>query len=86
MNCAPVLPSTPSSPGRRYAQSHCFPITSISVASSGTLMKSFQTKRPGVSMATMPTVVMPVSHHSSFLFSGSYAARRPSWWRNFNTQ
>ena len=29
------------------------------------------TASPGANIAAMPTEVMPVSHHSSFLFSGS---------------
>ncbi len=40
-------------------------------ASSGTFTNLPQTKRPGASIAATPTEVTIVSHHSSFLFSGS---------------
>ena len=41
---------------------------------------------PGVSKATTPTAVRPVSHHSSLGFSGSWIAFRPSVWRNRHRQ
>jgi hypothetical protein len=64
-------PNLPSAPGNRYVQVHCWPTTSTGVASSGTVTNFAHTDRPGASIAAMPTEVMPVSHHSSFLFSGS---------------
>src|SRR6516225_1179771 len=65
-----VVPSRPSLPGRRKLHYHCWPMTSISVASAGTVTNWCQTKRPGANMAATPTPVPTVSHHSSLLFSG----------------
>jgi len=44
-------------------------MTSISVASAGTVTNWCQTNRPGANMAPTPIAVPMVSHHSSFLFS-----------------
>jgi hypothetical protein len=46
---------------------------------SGTVTNWFHTNKPGANMAATPTAVTMESHHSSFLFSGLYAARLPGW-------
>ncbi len=65
------VPSLPSAPGSRKLHSHCWPITSTSDASCGTVTNWFQTKRPGASIAATPKVVPVASQPSSRLFSGS---------------
>ena len=64
------VPSLPSWPGNRKDHCHCWPSTSTSVASSGTVTKWAQTTSPGASIAATPTAVAMVSQPSSRLFSG----------------
>ena len=49
-----VMPSLPSGPGSRKLHCHCWPTTSISVASAGTVTNWCQTNRPGASRAATP--------------------------------
>ena len=68
---ASLWPSSPSLPGKRKLQCHCWPIASTIAASFGTSTNLPQTMSPGASMAATPIEVTIVSHHSSFLLSGS---------------
>ena len=70
-SAASLWPSAPSLPGKRNDQCHCWPTASTIAASSGTSTNLPQTKSPGASIAATPIDVTIVSHHSSFLFSGS---------------
>ena len=75
MNVASTEPNLPSFPGKRKVHCHCWPTVSKVNASFGMSTNLAHTYKPGTNMATTPTEVKPMSHHSSFLFSGSYAAR-----------
>src|SRR2546422_7002665 len=75
-----TVPITPSFPGKRKPQCHCLPTASNTAASFGTSTKFAHTNKPGANMVATPTVVTTVSHHSSFLFSGSYSAGKQWHW------
>ena len=66
-----TVPRMPSSPGKRNFHVHCWDSTSNSCACAGTFTYFSHTMSPGASIATTPTVVTAVSHHSRRVFSGS---------------
>ena len=82
-NEASVAPSTPSAPGSRIAPRPLLADGLDDVGVVGHRHELGPHGEPRREHRATPTEVSPISHHSSFLFSGSYSARRstPLRWR-----